>query len=148
MTSSGTCTKSSNAAQVTYNTRPVYCSVTTANGNWTNVALWEMATTTAEPWIAACSFPIALNSSEVIIQNGTKIILDIDNTIDKLTIDPTGELEILPASKLNILNSNTGADLIVNGTLYERSSSGNGIIFEDNSGTSNDASAYLAPVLK
>ena len=137
------CTASSNAAQFNYDSKPVYRSVTLASGNWSNPANWEMALTNAGPWNSACTYPIASNSSEVIIQNGTKIILDFDNTIDKLTIENTGELELLSSSKITFLNSNTGADLIVNGKLTDRGSTGNGISFEDNSGTTNDATWTL-----
>ena len=133
------CTASSDAAQYTYDTKPIYRSVTLANGNWSNPTNWEMATTIAGPWNGACTYPISTNSSEVIIKNGTKIILDFDNTIDKVTIDSTGELEISTTSKLNFLNSNTGSDFIVIGLLTDRGSSSNGISFEDNAGTINDA---------
>ncbi|MEI6311151.1 MAG: InlB B-repeat-containing protein [Bacteroidota bacterium] len=137
------CTASSNAAQFNYDAKPVYRSVALASGNWSNPANWEMALTTAGPWNSACTYPIALNSSEVIIQNGTTITLDFDNSIDKVTIENTGELILLSSTKLTLLNSNTGADLIVNGKLTDRGATGNGINFEDNSGTSNDASWIL-----
>lgn len=126
---SGTCNRASNAAQYTYQSRPIYRSVAAANGNWSNNTNWEMANTTAGPWVSTCSYPTDDNSSEVIIQNGTTIILDIDNILDKITVESGGTLEVGTNSQLTMLNSVTGADLILNGTFIYRSNSANNIAF-------------------
>lgn len=139
--SAGSCSKMSNAAQYTVDSKPVYRALT--NGNWDNVSIWEMANTAAGPWVSACDYPQASNSTEVIIPNGYIVTLNLDLDIDKVTIDNGGTLELDPNSELTIYNSTASADLIVNGTLLDRGNSANGINFEDNSGTANDASWLL-----
>lgn len=125
------CSKYTNAVQFTYATLPVYRSK--QSGNWRDVSTWEYANSTSGPWSSpVCTYPIASNSSEVIIQNTHKVVLD-NNTqidIDKVTIDLGGELEISTSnSSINFLNSQAGADFIVNGTLTDRGSSGNGVLY-------------------
>lgn len=137
----GTCSKNSNAILFTFGTVPVYRSK--ASGNWNTVAIWETASTIAGPWSAACDYPDASNSDEVLVINGTKVTLNLDINIDKVTVETSGELELLGSNKLTVLNSNAGADIIVNGTLTDRCSTGGGIEFEDNTGTANDASWSL-----
>lgn len=139
--SSGTCEKYSNAAQFTIEALPVYRSV--ASGNWTTVNTWEVANTISGPWSTACDYPTAANSDEILIQGGYNVVLDTDVSIDKLTIENGSTLELSTTSELTILNSNPGADLLVEGTLFDRGSSANGLEFEDNSGTANDASWTL-----
>lgn len=122
------CSLASNAAQFKTDSRPIYRSVATSNGNWSTVSNWEMSTDYTN-YVAACTYPRSINSSEVIIQTGTRIVLDLTGAnavdIDHLTIENTGTLELLPNAKLTIYDSIAGADLIVNGTLYDRNSAGN-----------------------
>jgi hypothetical protein len=138
---SGTCTQNSNAAQYTFGVLPVFRSI--ATGNWNNTATWEMANTSAGPWSAACDYPTAANSTEVIVRNTHKVTLNLDISIDKLTIDAGGEVEISTSAMLTILNGQAGADLFVNGTLTDRGNSTYGLDFEDNTGTANDATWSL-----
>lgn len=123
------CIKASNAAQYSYNTRKIYRSV--ANGNWSDATKWEMSNDMST-WIAACNYPTSRNSSQAIIKNGTGIVLDIDNDIDKLTIETTGTLEVSANSTLTVYDSTANADLIVNGTYFDRANSANSL---DLSGT-------------
>lgn len=122
------CSLASNAAQFKTDSRPIYRSVAASNGNWSTVSNWEMSTDYTN-YVAACTYPRSINSSEVIIQTGTRIVLDLTGAnavdIDHLTIENTGTLELLPNAKLTIYDSIAGADLIVNGTLYDRNSAGN-----------------------
>ncbi|MDD2387999.1 MAG: lamin tail domain-containing protein, partial [Bacteroidales bacterium] len=134
----GTCIKVSNAGRFTIENKPVFRTPSSISGNWTDVANWEMALTDAEPWEAACVYPKAQNSTEIIIQPGTNVVLDTDIDADKLIVG--GTLEISTNTKLTILNGNAGADLILAGTLLYRANSSNSIVFEDNSGTAKDAS--------
>jgi subtilisin-like proprotein convertase family protein len=138
---SGTCTQNSNGAQYTFGVLPVFRS--RANGNWNSTAVWEMANTTAGPWSNACDYPTAANTTEVIVQNNHKVTLNLDLSLDKLTIDAGGEVEIATSSTLTILNGQTGADLLVNGTLTDRGNGSEGLDFENNTGTVNDASWTL-----
>lgn len=134
----GNCIKVTSAGRFTIENKPVFRTVTSISGNWTDVANWEMALTDEGPWEAACVYPKAQNSTEIIIQPGTDVVLDTHVDADKLIID--GELEISTNTKLTILNGNAGADMILSGTLIYRANSVNSIVFEDNSGTANDAS--------
>ncbi len=137
----GICSKNSNAIQFTYGTVPVYRSA--AIGNWNNVAIWETAATIAGPWSTACNYPDASNSDEVLIQNGTKVSLNLSISIDKVTVETTGELELSGLNRLTFLNSHSGPDLLVNGTLSDLCDGGGGIDFENNTGTANDATWQL-----
>lgn len=139
--SAGTCQEASNAVQFTYGVLPVFRSK--ANGNWNNVATWEMANTPAGPWSNACEYPTATNTSEVIIHNGTNVVLNLSLNIDKVTVESGAILELSGSNRLTVLNSVAGADMIVNGTLYDRGSTAGGLDFEDNTGTANDASWAL-----
>ncbi len=127
VTEAGSCGNVSTASMFDISERPVYRSIAGSNGNWTTVANWQMANTTAGPWVAACNYPRSANSSQAIIQTGTNIVLDIDNDIDMLTID--GTLEISPNSQLTVYDSvPPGADLILNGTLLYRANAANQMI--------------------
>ena len=125
------CSLFSNAAQFKINSRPIYRSVASSNGNWSTVSNWEMSTDYTT-YVAACSYPRSINSSEVIIQSGTRIVLDLTGAsvvdIDHLTIQNTGTLELLPNAKLTIYDSIAGSDLIVNGTLFDRGNATNGLV--------------------
>ncbi|MDD2984581.1 MAG: GEVED domain-containing protein [Crocinitomicaceae bacterium] len=124
------CSIFTNAAQFKITSRPVYRSVSTSNGNWSTVSNWEMSTDNVS-YVAACSYPRSINSSEVIIQSGTRIVLDLTGAsvvdVDRLTIENGGTLELLPNSKLTIFDSIVGSDLIINGTLYDRGNATNGL---------------------
>jgi fibronectin-binding autotransporter adhesin len=120
----------------------VYRSIVTANGNWSVPGNWEFAPTTSGPWNPACSFPTTSNSSQVIIQSGSRIVLDINNTVDQISVD--GELELGVNNRLTVMNGNTGGvDMTINGTMVDRGASSNGLLFEDNNGTTNDASLEI-----
>lgn len=140
---SGTCTQNSNAAQYTLGVLPVFRS--RANGNWNATATWEMASTTAGPWSNACEYPTATNTTEVIIKTGNTVVLNLSLSIDKVTVETGATLELTGSNKLSILNSIAGADLTVNGTLYDRcnNSGSAGLDYEDNTGTTNDATWTL-----
>jgi hypothetical protein len=116
----GACTKYIRAVQLYEgnNNKPVFRSV--ASGDWTTVANWEVATSELGPWTAACVYPRAENSRRVIIQSGTSIVLNLVNDVDSMEVQANATLEITPLAKLTIKNGNSsGADLFVNGTLYD-----------------------------
>lgn len=137
----GSCTKYSQAAQFTYGVVPVFRS--TGSGNWTNTAIWEMATTITGPFTPACEYPTASNTTEVVILSSHKVTLNTSLSIDKLTVNSGGELELTGSNTLTVLNSIAGADMVINGTLTDRCNSGGGIDFENNTGTINDATWSL-----
>lgn len=89
--SSGSCSKSSEAVQLTAESRPIYRTI--ATGNW-DAAIWEMADLVTGPWVSTCSYPTDVNSDEVIIKTGHDVQLNLDITIDKLTIETSGTLDI------------------------------------------------------
>ena len=127
------CVKISNAAQYLYSNLPFYRSNVTT-GDWTNANSWLMSNLETSGYTTTCQYPIALNSRKVIIQADQTISLNnIDIDIDELKID--GTLNIGSASLLTFNNGNlSGADLIINGTLNDNGSNGNGIDFVTSSG--------------
>ena len=123
----GACVTTSNGAQYTYDTRKYY-RTTTATGNWSDKTKWEMSNDNAT-WVAACNFPTSVNCDEITVRAGHTITLDIDNAVDKLTIDNTGKLISSANSELTLLNGQTGADFIINGTFEDGANSANSISF-------------------
>ena len=140
------CIVQSNAAQYKYDSR-LYYKANVASGNWTTPGSWLMSDNASSGFAATCTYPVSANSDAVIIPAGTKIIhnANLQIEIDKVTVETGGELEIGTGAGLKIMNGGTGADMIINGTLIDNASSGagNGIDYEDNTGTANDASWSL-----
>lgn len=129
VTSSG-CTKVTNAAQFYYDSKPVYRTKSTASGNWTTVANWEMALSTAGPWTAACTYPKAINSTEIYIESGITLTMDKHIDADYLEIKNGGTLKTTPTTQLTIYNGNTsGADFKVLGTYEDNSNGSNSLVF-------------------
>jgi hypothetical protein len=128
---SGTaCNRASNAAQYKYDTRPLYRSK--ASGDWTSTSTWEMFDTNSGAWIPVCTYPTSVNSDDVTIKASHTVILDIDNKIDKLTIDVDGTLMSSSSAELQILNGNAGgADFIINGIYIDSANSANSLRFTD-----------------
>ncbi len=124
------CTKASNAAQFNYSTKAYYRSNVTT-GYWTTPGSWLMSDDDIT-YVATCTYPISVNSDFVKIVSGNKIILNTNSYIfneDKLDIQIGGELEIGTSAQIQFQNNQAGADLLVNGTLTDRSTSGNGTYF-------------------
>ncbi len=136
------CSSASNAAQFSYDTKAYY-KANVASGNWTTPGSWLMSDNLSSGYSATCTYPVAANSQVVIIPANTKInhSTNLSISIDYLAIENVGELEIGATAGLKILNSVTGEDLLIDGTLLDKSGpgAGNGLAFEDNSGTANDA---------
>lgn len=121
---SGSCGKITQAARFHLNGQRYYRSI--QSGNWTNAANWEMSNDKIT-YTAACNYPTSANSSEALIQSSNTIILDIDNDIDFLEIQPNATLEVLPNSTLTIYDSTANADFIVEGTFLYRSNNANSL---------------------
>lgn len=136
----GQCVVTSNAAQYTYDTRIAYRSK--APGNWSTPANWEMSDDLST-WVPVCAYPTAGNCDQVIIRNGADITLDIDNSVDKLTIDASATLTATANSELTVLNGIAGADFIVNGKYVDESNSANGLSFGTGASWTMAASATL-----
>lgn len=126
---SGSCGKITQAARFYFNGQRYYRSI--QSGNWTNAANWEMSNDKIT-YTAACNYPTSANSSEAVIQSSHTIILDIDNDMDFLEIQPNATLEVLPTSTLTIYDSTSNADFIVNGTFLYRSNNANSLNLENN----------------
>src|SRR5690554_4590684 len=126
------CSSASDAAQFNTDSRPIYRSVAGSNGVWSDYTNWEMSFDYIT-YVPACTYPRDINSSEVIIQAGTYIRLDLtgtdDVTIDKVTIENTGTLEIEANAQLTVNNSVAASDFIVNGTLFDRTNATNVMVF-------------------
>ncbi|MCZ4409812.1 T9SS type A sorting domain-containing protein [Cryomorphaceae bacterium 1068] len=141
ITADGTpdCTRSSNAAQYTYETRAFYRS--NGSGDWTNVANWQMSDTEFGSYVAACQYPTESGSSKVNILSGDSIFLDnVAITIDELDVNSNGVLAIGEGGELFINNGEvSGADFTINGTYFDQASSPDGIEFNT------DATWEIAP---
>lgn len=130
VTSSG-CNKMTSSAQFRYDTKPVYRTVTSATGNWTTVANWEMSINYGGTWIPACTYPIGINSTEIYIEPGITLTLDKSIDADYLEIKSGGTLKTTPTTQLTIHNGNSsGADFKVLGTFEDNSNGSNSIVFD------------------
>ena len=124
------CNSSSIAAQYKYDKRNFYQTV--AGGDWNNLSIWEMSNDNIN-WVPVCNYPASVNSKEIVIRNHN-VNLNIDNKVNKLTIEANGSLNINNVNKLDILNGVlSGADFILNGTLIDNGSSSNGLGFDGSS---------------
>lgn len=124
------CSSVSNAAQFQTETRSFYRSVALSNGVWSDYTNWEMSNDQVN-YVSACAYPKSSNSSAALIQSGSYITLDLTGSsaleIDHLVVENNATLELLSAAKLTIYDSIPGADLLVDGTMYDRNSTTNGI---------------------
>ncbi len=119
------CIQASNAAQYNYNSYPLYQSF--QNGPWNDVNTWKMSNDNGGTWIPVCNYPIAINSAKVFINNDVTLPINVD--ANNVVINSGKILEIGNMGKLTMNNGIAGADFIVNGTLYDRGSSGNGVAY-------------------
>ena len=122
------CTVYSNAAQFDVYYAPYYRSK--KSGDWRYAENWESSTTGAPgTWAQACTFPWDTNSVEVHILDGHDISIPEDGDITpdvligSLIIDHGGSLILDPNAELNISN-NSGTDLTILGTLYDKGNTG------------------------
>lgn len=131
ITADGTpdCTRSSNAARYTFETRPFYR--TKSSGNWTDVTNWEMSLSEFGTYDDACQYPTEVGSSKVNILTGDSIHIDaLSLTMDEMNINSNGVLSIGEDGELTFNNGNSGtADFVINGLYYDMATSGNGIEF-------------------
>ncbi|WCL81534.1 lamin tail domain-containing protein [Saprospira sp. CCB-QB6] len=124
----GSCGSLTEAAQFNIGAERFYRSATI--GYWTDVSSWEMASSAAGPWVAACDYPRFDNSDYVHILNGHLIELDQDIEIDQLVVEAGGEL-VIPASLQLRIQEDTGIDFLLEGTLEDHGAGGgNGINFQ------------------
>lgn len=132
ITTGGTpsCSRYSRAVQYTYLSYPSYRSIVTS-GNWSAVGTWQIYNTNTSTWVAACTYPVSINSDNVTIQTGHNITLDLDVSIDRVTVETGATLQSSPNAQLTILNGGSGADLILAGTAtyIDRANSANSISF-------------------
>lgn len=113
-TSPGTC----NTATLDGTMSTDYFRSNVASGNWSSVSSWESSHDNAT-WITATLAP-DYNSTAITIRDNNIITLNVDTTVDDLTISSLGTL-IYPDGVLMTINNGAAAnDLIVNGTLEYR----------------------------
>ncbi|MEI8054286.1 MAG: hypothetical protein WCH52_11160, partial [Bacteroidota bacterium] len=130
ITKSG-CEVNSNAVQYSYNTKKYYRNK--GNGNWTDLAIWEMSNSSTD-WTAAvlaCNYPSKENSSGVFIESPYSVVQDIDIAIDYLEIKNGGKLITNTLSQLTVSDSTVGPDFIVNGTWEYNSDATKSLQFSD-----------------
>jgi hypothetical protein len=100
-----------------------------ASGNWSDIGSWETSTDQIN-WTPATLTP-NFQAKNITIQNGQTLTLDVDVEIDQLTIEEGGTLVLANTNTLTF-NNGVGTDLIVNGTLEDNATSGNGLSFDAN----------------
>ncbi|CAA6805209.1 MAG: IPT/TIG domain-containing protein, partial [uncultured Aureispira sp.] len=133
VTENGSCHILTEAAQFRLTTDRFFRSAGT--GNWTNVNIWEMATSAAGPWSSTCMYPLFDNSDYIHIRSGDVVTVNQDIVVDHVVIEAGGTVSIRN-SELFIINNGTGIDLNVEGTLIDNGNgNGNGINLTANSGT-------------
>lgn len=122
------CYQPTHATQYTYESRPIYRSK--ATGNWSDKATWEMSND-GITWKAACTYPIAINSSKINITAPYTVTQDIDADIDvnNLTVDAAATLITNPNAGIKILDGGAGADFIINGTFNDNNNTANSLGF-------------------
>ena len=126
----GECRKYSNAASYTFDTRAFYRTV--SSGDWSDLSIWEMSDTEGGTYDPVCQYPVDRTSDKITIQNGHNVGLDVEIAADWIDICATCTLELEPNMKLTLIDGNSaGPDLIVNGTLIDNGTSGNGVDFLD-----------------
>lgn len=122
----GSCTRVSRAVQYQYESLPVYRS--TGTGNWDNSAVWEMSDDGVN-FVAACRYPVAENSTQVFVSDGHKVTMNVSADLDFLHVEPGAEVELSGTTRLRLLNSQSGADLVVLGTFTDKATTPNGTSF-------------------
>jgi hypothetical protein len=85
------------------------------SGNWNDQSIWEITTDGGTNWMPnPGSYPTGVNNTQTTIRNGHTINLNGDYSVDQVTIDVGGTLNV---SATSTLANGTGDDITVNGTL-------------------------------
>ncbi len=114
---------------------------TAQSGDWSNPSTWE-ASFDGLSYNPASLVPDWVNSDSVCLQAGHVIDLDLDLTIDQLIVKE-GAILVMPNQKLLINDGAPGADFLLNGTLQDSATSGEGIAFRAGAGWAMGPSATL-----
>lgn len=85
-----------------------------ATGAWEDASTWEFSTDNGMTWQNAAQAPSSTDGT-ITIQNSHKVTFSASRTVDQLTINTGGELEVMTQT-LTIADG-TGTDLNINGTL-------------------------------
>lgn len=130
----GSCTNASAAVQYAVDGERFYRSA--ATGDWDDLAVWEVATSTAGPWIPACQLPTDANSDYISIEGGYTVTIPEglgapDVVTDHLIVQTDGDLILGVDAELEINEGAAGADFTVLGSFTDASSGGgsNGTTF-------------------
>lgn len=121
VTEGGTCNIVTEAVQFTLGAERFFRTV--ATGDWTNVNIWEMASSAAGPWSPTCVYPLFDNSDYIHILNGHFVSVDQDILVDEVVIETGGTVSI-NNNRLFAFNNGTGIDLDVQGTLIDNGNGG------------------------
>lgn len=90
-------------------------------GNWNSTATWQIASSMMGPWSTATVTPNNTNSDTIIIRNGHTVSVTASVTVDQVYVEAGGTMQ-LSSNVLTVANG-PGADLLVDGTLIDASSS-------------------------
>ncbi len=85
------------------------------SGNWSDVSSWERSD--GSTWVTpAPNVPTSLDGA-ILIQNGHTVTLDVDTTVDQLTVDTNAILVVGLSRILTVADGADSIDLAVYGTL-------------------------------
>ncbi len=84
------------------------------SGNWNDPTIWQIYY--IDGWTATNEYPTYSNNSQITIQTGHEVILNVSTTLDQLIIENNAVLSIPQNIELN-LNNGTGDDIVLNGTM-------------------------------
>jgi len=93
---------------------PAYDYQTISTGNWTNASTWEYFYDGV--WHPATTYP-GSSSGKITIRNDHTISLSANLSVDQLTVESGGQINILNGITLTILNGSDETDLDISGTL-------------------------------
>ena len=93
------------------------CFRTVASGNWNSTATWESAPAPLCTTFAAATLTPTSAANAITIRNGHTVHVTANVTVDQVTIDSGGDVEIDSGVTLTLNHVIVPDDLLVNGTL-------------------------------
>ena len=92
----------------------VYDYRTASSGSWTNASSWEYYYN--DQWLPAITFP-GSSSGNITIRNNHTITISVNLSIDELTIESGGQINISNGYTLTVLNGSDETDFNISGIL-------------------------------
>jgi len=83
------------------------------SGNWSNYTTWQSSSDN-QNWMDASLVP-DYNSTSIQIKNGTIVSVDASTTIDDMSIDSGGEVDVISGQTFTVSNGTLATDLDISG---------------------------------